>query len=967
MTPTVINTGNLEQGIDRHNLNVLKKRFLSINANRLERMRNALSERKRIFLDLLPLLFHTNHAMMPGFVSLNTPYGVSNYQPDKTELSLAKTLALSFTPSKLTPAKQQASIYGVYVMGSVGSIAQSERSDLDIWVCHAPDLPAEALNELNTKCLRLTKWAESLRLEAHLFPMNHQAFKEGQLCALDEESSGNTQRYLLLDEFYRTAIFLCGRTPLWWLVPCNEEVNYQQYADALIQKRFVPEKDVLDFGGIPEIPSSEFISAGIWQLYKAIESPYKSTLKLLLLEAYVNDYPNIRPLALVFKQQVYEDQNDLNLIDGYVMIFRCIERYLIEKQDPQRLELARRCFYFKVNKPLSKTAKGRKASWQHVLLESITGEWGWSKDYISFLDSRSQWKAPYVEEERRHLVRELNHSYRFLLNFASDLGVKKSLAPEELTILGRKLQAAFERSPGKVEWINPGISKDLSEASINIERTISPDGNASWSAAVTDKTENHSGTKQIKSSPSLSELLLWCYFNGIIDKTTQLNVKGDVTASIYQLKMLLTIFRTWLPEPHTQLAHKNFEQSAYIESTLILVNAEPNEPGDSDELRIHQLHDNADTLSYGNLEENLVYNVEMIARNSWGEITTRYYQELNALLAMICDYLYFYMPTFLGAKTSPNTDDTAKLPALNVACINKAHSTSINHRVTQWVQSIIQCFATSEHNGHQRYIFKIAQQLHCLQFRDRKKPTISNYHSVEELLQGLEVEQAQFSPIILDSHVLPRHALRCVAMNSQTNALDIFFRRFDLGVEIYLLDEKGSLSHIRLRGDRDYSPIRNLHRFLRAIITRRQATEHNFIADFGVYPINFFELVPNQNQGYIATPKAISTDNQQSSAIEIKAIAERNARGLIEYSYYCNEEEFSPSQYASKTQLHVAQHVLSKRKDKSHYPLYISDLDLSRCRDQFTQTGSLQTSHYFHEKNRLELQLNRAIGILLRA
>lgn len=967
MTPKVIHTKDLEQGVDRHNLNVLNKRFLLINANRLSRMRNALSSRKRIFLDLLPLLFHTNHAMMPGFTSRNTPYGVSNYQPDKTELSLAKTLARSFTLSKTPPKKQQTNIYGVYVMGSVGSIAQSERSDLDIWVCHAPDLPAASLNELHLKCIRLSKWAESLRLEAHFFPMNHQAFKDGQLCPLNEESSGNTQRYLLLDEFYRTAIFLCGRTPLWWLVPCNEEINYQQYADTLIQKRFVPEKEVLDFGGIPEIPSSEFISAGIWQLYKAIESPYKASLKLLLLEAYVNDYPNIRPLALVFKHQVYQDQNDLNSIDGYVMIFRCIERCLIEKQAPQRLELARRCFYFKVNKPLSKSPKGRKASWQRELLESITAEWGWSKSYIRLLDSRAHWKAPYVEEERRHLVRELNHSYRFLLNFANDLGVEKNLASEELTILGRKLQAVFERSPGKIEWINPGISRDLNEVNIDIKRSVSADGNTSWSATVIDKTDNQNTPKQIKQSPNLSKLLLWCYFNGIIDKATRFNLQGDATTSTYQLKMLLTVFHSWLPEPHIQLPHKNFEQSAYTQSTLMLINSEPKAHDSADGLRIHQLHDNADILSYGNLEANLVYSVEMITRNSWGEITTRYYQGLDALLAMICDYLYFYIPTFLGVKNSLNIESTTPPPTLKVACIDKTHSTSINHRVTQWIQSIIECFTSNQNTGHQRYIFKIAQQLHCLQLRNKKKPIISSYHSVEELLQGLELEQAHFSPIIIDSQVLPRHALRCVVMNSQTKALDIFFRRFDIGVEIYLLDEKGSLSHTRLRGDRNYSPIRNLHRFLRAIITRRQASEQNFIADFGVYPINFFELTPNQDKGYIATPKAIPADSHSDCSIEIKAIAERNVCGLIEYSYYCNEEEFSPSKYAGKTQLHVAQYVLSKRKDKNHYPLYISDMDLSRCRDQLTQTGNLQTSHYFHEKSRLELQLNRAIGILLRA
>jgi adenylate cyclase len=50
---------------------------------------------------------------------------------------------------------------------------------------------------------------------------------------------GTTQHYLLLDEFYRTAIWLAGRTPIWWLVPVYEETRYAEFTHTLMSKRFI--------------------------------------------------------------------------------------------------------------------------------------------------------------------------------------------------------------------------------------------------------------------------------------------------------------------------------------------------------------------------------------------------------------------------------------------------------------------------------------------------------------------------------------------------------------------------------------------------------------------------------------------------------------------------------------------------------------------------------------------------------
>src|SRR5690606_14653577 len=97
---------------------------------------------------------------------------------------------------------------------------------------------------------------------------------------------------------------------------------------------------------------------------------------------------------------------------------RKLECYLLARGETKRLELVRRCFYFKVGKAITRAPSGRGKSWQRLLLEKMTTQWRWSHQYLLSLDARPQWKVTRVLDEQKELVRELNNSYRFLLEFA---------------------------------------------------------------------------------------------------------------------------------------------------------------------------------------------------------------------------------------------------------------------------------------------------------------------------------------------------------------------------------------------------------------------------------------------------------------------------------------------------------------------------------------------------------------------
>ena len=82
--------------------------------------------------DLMPLLWHVNNPMLPGFVSTDTPAGVIGYRPNREQLLLARRYARGFSEDKRH--RLEFPILGLYLMGSMGSLGQTAGSDLDFWL-----------------------------------------------------------------------------------------------------------------------------------------------------------------------------------------------------------------------------------------------------------------------------------------------------------------------------------------------------------------------------------------------------------------------------------------------------------------------------------------------------------------------------------------------------------------------------------------------------------------------------------------------------------------------------------------------------------------------------------------------------------------------------------------------------------------------------------------------------------------
>ncbi|QLC73299.1 class I adenylate cyclase [Pseudomonas sp. LPB0260] len=939
---------DLDDGIDRKVLAQLRARFLKVNDGRLQRALQALSSRQQLVLRLLPLLFHVNHPLLPGYVSGLTPAGLSGFEPDDALLAETQRLTRSFAyKPRRGPTPQP--IHGLFLMGSLGTVAQAEQSDMDLWVCHAPDLSPQELVELGKKCTLLEAWAATQGAEAHFFLVDPARFSIGDRDAqLTSDDCGTTQHYLLLDEFYRSAIWLAGRTPLWWLVPVYEEARYHDYTRALLSKRFIRAEEVLDLGHLARIPPQEFIGAGMWQLYKGIESPYKSVLKLLLTEVYASEHPQVECLSLRFKQAVYANRLDLDELDPYVLVYRRLEEYLSGRGETERLALVRRCLYLKVNRKLSRAPRDSRKSWQRLLLERLIDEWQWDPQQLALLDSRSQWKLRQVSAERRMLVNELTYSYRFLSQFARREQAGSSLNRRDLGVLGRRLYAAFERKAGKIEIINPGIAPDLGEDILTLVHCPSPQAPKDNQWALFRGSlgaQEWPDFAPLKRAGELIELLAWCHRNGVIDSGTRLSLHpGSSDLSESELNNLLGSLQQALPLPLAPLEETALLRPSAPCEVLLLVNVGLDPLRQHSQMDLHMTSERTDALGYSGTRENLILTLDQVSLNSWNELTVRRYAGPNALLECLRGLL-------------DSLPAGATKPRLQVRCFCRNRAMAIAERVDGLLRDILQHLSAKQRN---RYLLQIQQHYHVLELvPGQTRHTV--LHDLPALLAHLGHAQPDYSPLYLDRNALEGEDLALILPLGRPQCIQVFYRlhESEATAELTVLDEHNALWRQSVPFHDEQSLLTPLQRFLRAFLYRRNA----------VLPLDspvpqappevlYYQVLPDaplRAQRLERRPPPQAPANHPF--YDVQAIVEPAAGRRPSVTLYCNHREFSELEYRGGLFAAAARHILAQRRTGERYRCYITDLDLSAV----LGNGQAQTIQYLRYKAELEAALNSAL------
>ncbi len=520
-----------------------REKFLINNVRRLNTALERLTFSQRTFFEVMPLLLTTN-LTGNGFVPSDKlpALRVSGYEPPPGSWSLARKL---FDLVEYPEQRRTRQIQAIYSIGSTGSVAQTEHSDLDYWIC--ADLSGwtdQELNAFRQKLDDLTAWVRlEFDTEAHFFLQDINRVRRNDFESVDHESSGTAQGILLKEEFYRTGLKIAGLSPLWWLTPPkSSRETYHEISEWTRLLGF----GVIDFGYLNHIPSGEFFGASLWQIVKSFKSPFKSILKFGLLEKYVRRFK--RPLLCEdIKENILAGYHDLLTVDPYIILFREVWNYYCMAGDKQTLEILKFSF-------LQKT--GMTSEDLHTLFgESLQGLYC-VEDLISFQDANPMGvdTLEHVEFNRLMEIEQNLNKYmvRTYIRIQEGMSGKGKVCIEQsdLNRLGRKIFTVFAPRTDKVEHLPYTINRRSIFEELYLSSSQDQEGSREWlvRGKQLDPVSNRYYLSEVNRGRDLVTQLTWLVANGLY--RPEMQIKTDFTVSPVtkeDISRLLTALHGFFP------------------------------------------------------------------------------------------------------------------------------------------------------------------------------------------------------------------------------------------------------------------------------------------------------------------------------------------------------------------------------------------------------------------------------------
>ncbi|MDR9825282.1 class I adenylate cyclase [Vibrio sp. FNV 38] len=829
-----------------------------LNQQRIDRALALMNVPCQQVFHLIPTLFHFNHPILPGFYSESTPSGLFGLELNSQQQQFISDAEM--TVGNPIKAVDQPAINALYTMGSTSSIGQSTSSDLDIWVCISADMSSKERESLTSKCLLITEWAKEKGVEANFFLMDEQRFLHNHSEEMTGDNCGSSQHMLLLDEFYRSAVRLAGKRLLWQIVPPEMEECYDQYVRQLCQQQYIDCGEWIDFGQLNGIPAEEYFGANLWQLYKSIDSPYKSVLKAILLEAYSWEYPNTQLLSLDSKRRFFAQEPDLYGMDSYYLMLEKVTRYLERIGDTERLELVRRCFYLKTHEKLSREPSSGVVSvpWRREALTDMVTQWNWDQNKIEELDDRRNWKVELVKEVHHSLLDALMQSYRNLIQFARRNNITSAISPQDISILARKLYAAFEVLPGKVTLLNPQISPDLHESDLAFIEVkpgqTNPEGWYLYKQPLI--ATRLLGQPKLEHNQYLSKLVAWSFFNGLITESTRLHaVVREADIDIDKFYQMVGDLRNTFSLGANRPSMDALASPCEINQLAMFINFEQDPTVSLGNRTFRNDFKNMNVFSFGQQNECLVGSVDLVYRNSWHEVRTLHFEGNMAMLDAL--------KTMLGKMHH----DAIRPKSVDVFCYSKHLRGVIRNSVYQLLAECIDMRLKPIEQEKKRSFkgLRISDQMYGL-FFERRGVSVKKLENSVDFYRSISTNKLKGSPLLKLDKEQDYHLPNIIESFASEGLVQFFFEDAALnGFNIYVLDETNQVEvYQKLVGEKD-ELIASVNNFYTSVKDERSISSK--LINFNLpqyYDVRHPEngdsyIVPYRNDsGYKRSPKVAS-------------------------------------------------------------------------------------------------------------
>jgi adenylate cyclase, class 1 len=515
---------------------------------------------------MLPWLLNVNRLSVPGYIKeLKEPFHVFNLENDREILKLENSFKKNFNikeeKSMLRSHSRGLDIQGIYTIGSAGTISQTSRSDCDIWICiDKADFDARSLKHLNEKINLIKDWLDNLlKIPVYFFLTDIEDIRNCNFGNLDFESSGSAQKNVLKEEFYRTSILIAGKIPFWWV--CHDGGAAVDYDLAFSQnaRSDFGEPDFIDMGNLEEVNQDEYFGAAIWQFNKSLTHPLKSIIKMLQLKMFLES-PGEELLCHKFRQTILEEDNRTDFPDPSMFAMSAVLNYYHQNASDEYFEFIKKCFYLRFDLKLLSKAQTLKEE----MAGKVFKKYKIDRREIYNLNEFASWQ----------LTEQINFGklmFKFLIKIYNDIvriqkGKAGEIAPQDLTIIGRKLSSSLLTKEHKVPLLHIPVEN------IKLPVLIFSTNGKYWNVNSSDDQSS-----PVITNKDIIFCLTYIVWNGIYDPAQTRMLPNQTSATIQEIinlgKKVTDVFGAY---DITGVHFGNFLQEEKITKLLFVIGFESN-------------------------------------------------------------------------------------------------------------------------------------------------------------------------------------------------------------------------------------------------------------------------------------------------------------------------------------------------------------------------------------------------------
>ncbi len=865
LTPQTVSEPQALADMERH-----YRGFTHYNQQRLHILRQLIARERSELFDFIPVLFHLNHYRVPGFVpELGGNLGVYGLKINDRLRSLRKNFIHRHQSTSLGLSRQPM-IESIASIGSVGTLAQTDKSDCDLWIVCRDDISNYEYNLIETKAELIKKWLieQDPELDINFYLASPQRVRKHSFGEVSDDSAGSALGKLLKEEFYRTCVIWSGKIPLWWCLPEHLRAPelYDQWRTILFNSASPWREDIMDMGPLERSSLIQFLSAVLWQTNKSLASPFKSLLKLSLVSRYA-DEPETDFLAEYVRNQVQQNPTHGRSTDPYLCLFEFCSHYWGKQKDREAVTLMGEMFYLKMlgddGSSTSTLVKDDETVFRKRReVRDLLSEWGLNREHLRHIANISNWD---FREGLGYRIRTQSFVRRIfdrILVKLQSLGVGfeggKAFALQEevdqtalkllsqFSNISHKVDCFYSRTPHKVDSIPPGFRKMLYQR--NYTFTYSPKAQRSqrwvltqeilseeemqeleqYSSSEASKKDSETSITQASDSPqkenllvhnsSLLNLIAWLAANRLATKRSGFRiVHAGNKRPVSEARRLLGRLSELFDHPLYQgtLEESVFTQAPKIFKAFVSFDFVSHSHFRSPKgtTTSHPRLESLSQKSENTLEKHRIHSVELGEQNTYGVIKTHSLPTSRYSLKQLFLRLLKNFACYSEQEVRKNV-------------VFHSADSPYQQEFSQDFEALffraIRCFSKSPaRKGFAlRFISRFEKGYIVITRKNIDDFQIFEFSSMRDLIPFLEKSLRIPTQTIVDPSIEGPERLREMYQRWIPGEVQIFFRRGSEHSSIHVIDEAGCLYHDRLESKQLEQERSSLLTFLSQLPTR---------------------------------------------------------------------------------------------------------------------------------------------------